>query len=84
MIKDLVKVIHPDNAQLSTYKTQYLRDMFAAEGINTLTPANCKSPFPICDDEVESYPVMSICDRATYKVRSQSKHPADPMTEAIL
>jgi hypothetical protein len=68
VLKDLVKVIHPEVPSVSNYQTRYLRDVFNNEAITTLTASDCQDPYPICDASVSSYPTTPICERWTYQV----------------
>jgi len=68
LLKDFIKVIHPDNTNVQTHELTYLRDMHNAATIVEVTSATCNNPYPICDTSV-SYPFMPICQRHKYKVR---------------
>jgi hypothetical protein len=71
ILKDMIRMIHPENENVKGYTLTYHRDLFAGEGLVIKSASDCKSTYPICDATVSSYPIAPLCAANSYKVRKR-------------
>ncbi len=48
VLKDFIKVIHPESKSVATHRTFFLRDLFAGETKDVQTAKDCVKAYPIC------------------------------------
>ena len=65
VLKDFVKVLHPEAASVQNYQTVFLRDLFAGEHKIVKTAADCQTPYPICGLALEG--AAPICPSSAFK-----------------